>query len=122
MNADVLPFVVVDVDRNLRLRLALGHLYVGLNDVILIPNGYPLGEFSIPVGNELPPWLLVRGPADVDRNASYRMVVRSPDRAIDQGIIPLGGLCGRFRGLSQRRERQHSRVSRTQKQKGGDTG
>src|SRR5271157_260733 len=122
MNADVLPFVVVDVDRCLRLRLALRRLYVGLNDVILIPNRDPLGEFSIPVGNELPPWLLVGGPANVDRNATYWMVVRSPDSAIDQGIVPLGGLFGRFRVLSQRREPQHSRVSRTQKQKGGDTG
>src|SRR5271167_2392758 len=117
MNADVLPLVVVDVDRNLRLRLALGRLYIGLNDVVISPNRDPLGEFSTPVGNELPPWLLVGDPTDVDWNSSYRMVVGPPDRTVDQGVVLLRVLFGELRGLSQRRV-LHGGVSRKRKQKG----
>src|SRR5208282_6325151 len=102
MKADVFPLVAVYVDCDLGLRLALGGLYVGLNNVILCPNGNALSELSAPVGNQLPLRLLVESPADGDGNTRFRMITRSPDRAVDQRVILLGCRCfSRFRGLSR---------------------
>src|SRR5665811_992814 len=77
MQADVFPLIIVDVDRDFRLGLPLGHLDIGLDYIVLTSGRHALGEFPVFVG----------GPPNRDGNASRRMLVRPPHRAVNQRIV-----------------------------------
>jgi hypothetical protein len=51
MQADVFPLIIVNVDRDFRLGLPLGHLDIGLDYIVLTSGRHALGEFPVSVGH-----------------------------------------------------------------------
>src|SRR5664279_4452727 len=87
MQTDVFPFIVFDLDGNLRLRLAFGGLDVGLDDVVLPAWWNSLGKLTSLVRHEVPLGFLAGNAVDRDGNASQRMVVRPPNGSGNQGAV-----------------------------------
>src|SRR5271167_3170297 len=87
MQAHVFALVIVDLHRNFRLGLPFGYLDVGLNDVVILARRHTLGKLAATIRDQLPLGLRVGRATDGDGNPNRRTVVRSPDCAIDQGVI-----------------------------------
>ncbi len=92
MQANIFPLIIVDVDCDFRLGLALRHLDVGLDYVILTSGRNTLGKFAAAIGYELPLRLLTRSPPNGNGNTRLRMFVRSPYCAVNQSIVIFRGL------------------------------
>src|SRR5271166_1273655 len=90
MDSDVLAFIIVDLHRDLGLGLAFGQLDVSLDDVVLGTRRNALCEFATVIGDKFPFYLLVGGAPDLNGDSCNRSVVRAPDGANDEGIIPRG--------------------------------
>src|SRR5271154_2442599 len=92
MQSGVFAFVVIDVNGDFLHqvhRLAVGGLEafeVGPDDVVVFAGRNALGELAVVVGIHLPLGLLVFGAADFYFDPVDGTIVRSPDRAHDQGV------------------------------------
>ena len=87
MQTDIFPFIVFDLDGDLRLGLAFGGLDVGLDDVVLPARGNSLGKFTSLVRHQVPLGLLSGGGTDRDGHVRYGVVVRPPHGSGNQGVV-----------------------------------
>src|SRR5271169_7109974 len=83
MDSDVLAFIIVDLNRDLGLGLAFGHLDVSLDDVFVRTRRNALCELTTVIGDKFPFRLFVGGAADLDGNPRCRSIIRSPNGADD---------------------------------------
>src|SRR5664279_207646 len=120
MQANVFPFIVFDLNRNLRLGLALWDLDLGLDDVVLPARRNALRKLAPWVGHQFPLGFLAGSAADGDRNAGERMFVRPPDGADDQGVVPGGSVLLRAgMGRSERPGNQRATARQQHENKRG---
>src|SRR5450432_4091995 len=96
MQADVFPFIVFDLDGNLRLGLAFGSLDVGLDDVVLPAWGNSLRKLTSLVRHEVPLGFLAGNAVDRDGNSRDWTVVRPPHGPGNQGVVFGYGVLLRF--------------------------
>src|SRR5664280_165295 len=113
MQADVFPLIIVNVDRDFRLGLPLGHLDIGLDYIVLTSGRHALGEFPVSVGHQVPLRLFAGGSPNRDGNTSRRMLVRPPHRAVNQRIVIFWSWrSGLNNGSSRNQEQEGSTTSK----------
>ena len=86
MQADILAFIINDVNFYLWRRAAFGGLYVGPYDIVRFTGRNPLGEFAVVVGVQLLFGFLFVSAPDLDRHAMNRAVIGAVDGAKDQRV------------------------------------
>jgi len=110
MQADILAFIINDVNFYLWRRAAFGCLYVGPYYIVRFTGWDPLGEFALVVGVQLPFGFLFVGAPDLDLHAISRTVIRTVDGAKDQRVGLLFGLAlARVASAARRRLGQRLR-------------
>src|SRR5579859_7864455 len=87
MEREFLAFVIVDMDGNLRFRLAFRSLQVGGHKVISSPWRHTLGKFSRMVGHKLPLNFLLVGASDGYFHPINRAIIQPIDRAEEERIV-----------------------------------
>src|ERR1700722_3787174 len=93
MQADIHALVILYVHCDLLRQMqaltifSFDALEIGPNLIVGFPSRNALSEFANVIGGQLPFGLLITGPPDLNRHPVNGMIVGSPDRSKNKGIM-----------------------------------